>query len=31
MALMGGFAQISNNEIMIQGNDAKISTDIDLQ
>ena len=31
MALMGGFAQISNNEIMTLGNGAKISTDIDLQ
>nr|YP_009731417.1 ATP synthase CF1 epsilon subunit [Corybas taliensis]QHN69932.1 ATP synthase CF1 epsilon subunit [Corybas taliensis] len=31
VALMGGFARISNNEITILGNNAEISTDIDLQ
>nr|YP_010690765.1 CF1 subunit epsilon [Spatholirion longifolium]WBU14644.1 CF1 subunit epsilon [Spatholirion longifolium] len=31
MALMGGFARISNNEITILGNDAEMSTDIDPQ
>ncbi|KAK8963176.1 hypothetical protein KSP40_PGU015302 [Platanthera guangdongensis] len=31
VALMGGFAIISNNEITILGNDAEISTDIDPQ
>nr|YP_010994707.1 ATP synthase CF1 epsilon subunit [Cypripedium fargesii]YP_010994792.1 ATP synthase CF1 epsilon subunit [Cypripedium lichiangense]YP_010994877.1 ATP synthase CF1 epsilon subunit [Cypripedium sichuanense]WOZ13615.1 ATP synthase CF1 epsilon subunit [Cypripedium fargesii]WOZ13700.1 ATP synthase CF1 epsilon subunit [Cypripedium lichiangense]WOZ13785.1 ATP synthase CF1 epsilon subunit [Cypripedium sichuanense] len=31
VALMGGFARISNNEITILGNDAEISTDIDPQ
>nr|YP_010178345.1 ATP synthase CF1 epsilon subunit [Phragmipedium besseae]YP_010178424.1 ATP synthase CF1 epsilon subunit [Phragmipedium kovachii]YP_010605403.1 ATP synthase CF1 epsilon subunit [Phragmipedium boissierianum]QUV74374.1 ATP synthase CF1 epsilon subunit [Phragmipedium besseae]QUV74453.1 ATP synthase CF1 epsilon subunit [Phragmipedium kovachii]WAN80415.1 ATP synthase CF1 epsilon subunit [Phragmipedium besseae]WAN80563.1 ATP synthase CF1 epsilon subunit [Phragmipedium boissierianum]WAN80711.1 AT len=31
VALMGGFARISNNEITILGNDAEISTDIDAQ
>nr|YP_010167827.1 ATP synthase CF1 epsilon subunit [Allium cernuum]QRZ01021.1 ATP synthase CF1 epsilon subunit [Allium cernuum] len=31
VALMGGFARISNNEITILGNDAEMSTDIDLQ
>nr|YP_009967518.1 ATP synthase CF1 epsilon subunit [Xanthosoma helleborifolium]QIS89772.1 ATP synthase CF1 epsilon subunit [Xanthosoma helleborifolium] len=31
VALMGGFARIGNNEITILGNDAEISTDIDLQ
>nr|YP_010602136.1 ATP synthase CF1 epsilon subunit [Mexipedium xerophyticum]WAN76079.1 ATP synthase CF1 epsilon subunit [Mexipedium xerophyticum] len=31
VALMGGFARISNNEITILGNDAEISTDIDVQ
>nr|AFM83371.1 ATP synthase CF1 epsilon subunit [Corallorhiza striata var. vreelandii] len=31
VALMSGFARISNNEIIILGNDAEISTDIDPQ
>nr|AEX93632.1 ATP synthase CF1 epsilon chain [Ledebouria cordifolia] len=31
VALMGGFARISNNEITILGNDGEISTDIDPQ
>ena len=31
LTLMGGFARIGNNEITILGNDAEISTDIDLQ
>nr|UUF92762.1 ATP synthase CF1 epsilon subunit [Allium hookeri var. muliense]UWV91603.1 ATP synthase CF1 epsilon subunit [Allium omeiense] len=31
IALMGGFARISNNEITILGNDAEMSTDIDPQ
>nr|WAK83283.1 ATP synthase CF1 epsilon subunit [Cypripedium bardolphianum] len=31
VALMGGFARISNNEITILGNDAEISTGIDPQ
>nr|YP_010316140.1 ATP synthase CF1 epsilon subunit [Lycoris incarnata]UNA71715.1 ATP synthase CF1 epsilon subunit [Lycoris incarnata] len=31
VALMGGFARISNNEITILGNDAGMSTDIDPQ
>nr|QUB02598.1 ATP synthase CF1 epsilon subunit [Siderasis fuscata] len=31
VALMGGFARISNNEITILGNDAEVSTDIDPQ
>nr|YP_009092689.1 ATP synthase CF1 subunit epsilon [Eustrephus latifolius]AIR12525.1 ATP synthase CF1 subunit epsilon [Eustrephus latifolius] len=31
VALMGGFARISNDEITILGNDAEISTDIDPQ
>nr|QHN59551.1 ATP synthase CF1 epsilon subunit [Staurochilus sp. Lior 012] len=31
IALMGGFARISNNEITILGNGAEISTDIDPQ
>nr|YP_010729075.1 CF1 subunit epsilon [Trimezia steyermarkii]WEA82054.1 CF1 subunit epsilon [Trimezia steyermarkii] len=31
VALMGGFARISNNEITILGNDAEMSTDIDTQ
>nr|YP_010602210.1 ATP synthase CF1 epsilon subunit [Paphiopedilum hangianum]WAN76153.1 ATP synthase CF1 epsilon subunit [Paphiopedilum hangianum] len=31
VALMGGFARISNNEITILGNDAEFSTDIDAQ
>nr|YP_009327310.1 ATP synthase CF1 epsilon subunit [Agave americana]YP_009334325.1 ATP synthase CF1 epsilon subunit [Agave attenuata]YP_009335253.1 ATP synthase CF1 epsilon subunit [Agave virginica]YP_009725197.1 ATP synthase CF1 epsilon subunit [Agave hybrid cultivar]YP_010185014.1 ATP synthase CF1 epsilon subunit [Agave amaniensis]YP_010239165.1 ATP synthase CF1 epsilon subunit [Agave fourcroydes]YP_010239251.1 ATP synthase CF1 epsilon subunit [Agave sisalana]YP_010239337.1 ATP synthase CF1 epsilon subun len=31
VALMGGFARISNNEIAILGNDAEMSTDIDPQ
>nr|YP_010258964.1 ATP syntase CF1 epsilon subunit [Chiloglottis cornuta]UIX23833.1 ATP syntase CF1 epsilon subunit [Chiloglottis cornuta] len=31
VALMGGFARISNNEITVLGNDAEISTDIDPQ
>nr|YP_010015973.1 ATP synthase CF1 epsilon subunit [Cypripedium subtropicum]QOI73002.1 ATP synthase CF1 epsilon subunit [Cypripedium subtropicum] len=31
VALMSGFARISNNEITILGNDAEISTDIDPQ
>nr|QJF73113.1 AtpE [Iris loczyi] len=31
VALMGGFARISNNEITILGNDAEMSTDIDPQ
>nr|QWW89859.1 ATP synthase CF1 epsilon subunit [Acis autumnalis var. oporantha] len=31
VALMGGFARISNNEITILGNDAEISTEIDSQ
>nr|AEX93623.1 ATP synthase CF1 epsilon chain [Hemiphylacus alatostylus] len=31
VALMGGFARISNNEITILGNDAQMSTDIDPQ
>nr|WBU14559.1 CF1 subunit epsilon [Floscopa scandens] len=31
VALMGGFARISNNEITVLGNDAEMSTDIDLQ
>nr|YP_010435734.1 ATP synthase CF1 epsilon subunit [Tillandsia malzinei]YP_010909198.1 ATP synthase CF1 epsilon subunit [Tillandsia heliconioides]YP_010916411.1 ATP synthase CF1 epsilon subunit [Tillandsia tectorum]UFJ44189.1 ATP synthase CF1 epsilon subunit [Tillandsia malzinei]UTA94950.1 ATP synthase CF1 epsilon subunit [Tillandsia malzinei]WIL85387.1 ATP synthase CF1 epsilon subunit [Tillandsia heliconioides]WIL92688.1 ATP synthase CF1 epsilon subunit [Tillandsia tectorum] len=31
VALMGGFARIGNNEITILGNDAEMSTDIDLQ
>lgn len=31
VALMGGFARIGNNEIIILGNDAEISTDIDPQ
>nr|YP_009558890.1 ATP synthase CF1 epsilon subunit [Corallorhiza bentleyi]YP_009559009.1 ATP synthase CF1 epsilon subunit [Corallorhiza striata var. involuta]QBA90844.1 ATP synthase CF1 epsilon subunit [Corallorhiza bentleyi]QBA91036.1 ATP synthase CF1 epsilon subunit [Corallorhiza striata var. involuta] len=31
VALMGGFARISNNEIIILGNGAEISTDIDPQ
>nr|WSP01910.1 ATP synthase subunit b [Pomatocalpa diffusum] len=31
VALMGGFARISNNEITILGNGAEISTDIDPQ
>nr|AEX93648.1 ATP synthase CF1 epsilon chain [Dichelostemma capitatum] len=29
VALMGGFARISNNEITILGNDAEMNTDID--
>nr|YP_009746150.1 AtpE [Eremurus robustus]YP_010613731.1 CF1 subunit epsilon [Eremurus chinensis]YP_010940368.1 CF1 subunit epsilon [Eremurus zoae]QIH96359.1 AtpE [Eremurus robustus]WAS08501.1 CF1 subunit epsilon [Eremurus chinensis]WLR81311.1 CF1 subunit epsilon [Eremurus zoae] len=29
VALMGGFARVSNNEITILGNDAEMSTDID--
>ncbi|MQM14294.1 hypothetical protein Taro_047224 [Colocasia esculenta] len=31
VVLMGGFARIGDNEITILGNDAEISTDIDLQ
>nr|YP_010723117.1 CF1 subunit epsilon [Aristea ecklonii]WDW26487.1 CF1 subunit epsilon [Aristea ecklonii] len=31
VALMGGFARISNNEITILGNDAEMNTDIDPQ
>nr|YP_009400537.1 ATP synthase CF1 epsilon chain [Vanilla aphylla]QHD19643.1 ATP synthase CF1 epsilon subunit [Vanilla shenzhenica]BAX88150.1 ATP synthase CF1 epsilon chain [Vanilla aphylla] len=31
VALIGGFARISNNEITILGNDAEMSTDIDPQ
>jgi len=31
VALMGGFARIGNNEIIILGNDAEISIDIDPQ
>nr|YP_009973405.1 ATP synthase CF1 epsilon subunit [Halophila beccarii]QNH92855.1 ATP synthase CF1 epsilon subunit [Halophila beccarii] len=31
VALMGGFARISNNEITILGYDAELSTDIDPQ
>nr|YP_010725219.1 CF1 subunit epsilon [Zephyra violiflora]WDW32432.1 CF1 subunit epsilon [Zephyra violiflora] len=31
VALMGGFARISNNEITILGNDAEMSTNIDPQ
>nr|ANP26111.1 ATP synthase CF1 epsilon subunit [Tacca chantrieri] len=31
VALMGGFARIGNNEVIILGNDAEISTDIDPQ
>nr|YP_010573590.1 ATP synthase CF1 epsilon subunit [Allium pallasii]QGY74586.1 ATP synthase CF1 epsilon subunit [Allium pallasii]UZH92753.1 ATP synthase CF1 epsilon subunit [Allium pallasii]UZH92838.1 ATP synthase CF1 epsilon subunit [Allium pallasii] len=31
IALMGGFARISNNEITILGNDAEMSNDIDPQ
>nr|WKF50944.1 ATP synthase CF1 epsilon subunit [Iris vartanii] len=31
VALMGGFARISNNEITILGNDAEMGTDIDPQ
>ena len=31
VALMGGFARIGNNEIIILGNDAEKSTDIDPQ
>nr|YP_009559057.1 ATP synthase CF1 epsilon subunit [Corallorhiza cf. striata 'CA']QBA91132.1 ATP synthase CF1 epsilon subunit [Corallorhiza cf. striata 'CA'] len=31
VALMSGFARISNNEIIILGNGAEISTDIDSQ
>ena len=31
VALMGGFARISNNEITILGNGAEMSTDIDPQ
>nr|AEX93625.1 ATP synthase CF1 epsilon chain [Asphodeline damascena] len=31
VALMGGFARVSNNEITILGNDAEMSTDIDPQ
>nr|WBU14393.1 CF1 subunit epsilon [Coleotrype natalensis] len=31
VALMGGFARISKNEITILGNDAELSTDIDPQ
>nr|YP_009746824.1 ATP synthase CF1 epsilon subunit [Asparagus filicinus]QII42465.1 ATP synthase CF1 epsilon subunit [Asparagus filicinus]WPV76614.1 ATP synthase CF1 epsilon subunit [Asparagus filicinus] len=31
IALMGGFARISNNEVTILGNDAEMSTDIDPQ
>nr|QKY74943.1 ATP synthase CF1 epsilon subunit [Leucojum aestivum] len=31
VALMGGFARISNNEITILGNDAEMSTEIDPQ
>nr|YP_010723289.1 CF1 subunit epsilon [Phalocallis coelestis]WDW26659.1 CF1 subunit epsilon [Phalocallis coelestis] len=31
VALMGGFARISNNEITVLGNDAEMSTDIDTQ
>ena len=31
VALMGGFARIGNNELIILGNDAEISTDIDPQ
>nr|YP_009747933.1 CF1 subunit epsilon [Chamaegastrodia shikokiana]QII89613.1 CF1 subunit epsilon [Chamaegastrodia shikokiana] len=31
VALMGGFARISNNEITFLGNDAEIGTDIDPQ
>nr|QUB02179.1 ATP synthase CF1 epsilon subunit [Gibasis geniculata] len=31
VALMGGFARISNNEITVLGNDAEISTDINPQ
>nr|YP_010290948.1 ATP synthase CF1 epsilon subunit [Juncus alatus]ULQ66538.1 ATP synthase CF1 epsilon subunit [Juncus alatus] len=31
VALMGGFARIGNNEIIIFGNDAEICTDIDPQ
>jgi|UniRef100_UPI00315D9C3C F-type H+-transporting ATPase subunit epsilon len=31
VALMGGFARIGNNEIIILGNDAERSTDIDPQ
>nr|YP_010292429.1 ATP synthase CF1 epsilon subunit [Carex sp. SCSB-B-000526]ULQ64360.1 ATP synthase CF1 epsilon subunit [Carex sp. SCSB-B-000526] len=31
VALMGGFARIGNNEIIVLGNDAEISTDIDPQ
>nr|QUB01842.1 ATP synthase CF1 epsilon subunit [Cochliostema odoratissimum] len=31
VALMGGFARISNNEITVLGNDAEVSTDIDPQ
>nr|WNK76127.1 CF1 subunit epsilon [Neoscirpus dioicus] len=31
VALMGGFARIGNDEIIILGNDAEISTDIDPQ
>nr|AEX93627.1 ATP synthase CF1 epsilon chain [Kniphofia linearifolia] len=29
VALMGGFARVSNNEITVLGNDAEMSTDID--
>nr|QUB02766.1 ATP synthase CF1 epsilon subunit [Tradescantia virginiana]QWW34224.1 ATP synthase CF1 epsilon subunit [Tradescantia ohiensis] len=31
VALMGGFARISNNEITVLGNDAEVSTDINPQ
>nr|AEZ48877.1 ATP synthase CF1 epsilon subunit [Molineria capitulata] len=31
VAVMGGFARISNNEVTILGNDAEMSTDIDPQ
>nr|AEX93646.1 ATP synthase CF1 epsilon chain [Androstephium coeruleum] len=31
VALMGGFARISNNEITVLGNDAEMSTDIDTE
>nr|YP_010168159.1 ATP synthase CF1 epsilon subunit [Calostemma purpureum]QRZ01438.1 ATP synthase CF1 epsilon subunit [Calostemma purpureum] len=31
VALVGGFARISNNEITVLGNDAEMSTDIDPQ
>nr|YP_010690682.1 CF1 subunit epsilon [Cyanotis speciosa]WBU14477.1 CF1 subunit epsilon [Cyanotis speciosa] len=31
VALMGGFARISKNEITVLGNDAEVSTDIDPQ